>query len=96
MFMLLVGQDSEGDELKIACVKCYGAYKFLAILFRLTNALANFSTLMSKIFCSYLNKFMVVYLDDIVIYNNSMKEYVRHLMIVFQILKENDLYIKRK
>lgn len=73
-------------ELKTTCVTYNGAYKFLVMLFKLTNALVMFSTLINKILYPYLNNFDVVYLVDIVVYS-SMKEHVRHLRIVFQVLK---------
>lgn len=49
----------------------YGSYEFLVILFGLTNALTTFSTLMYKLFYPYLNQFVVLYLNDIVVYNNT-------------------------
>lgn len=55
----------------------------------------SFCTVMSKMFHPYLDQFVVVYLDDIVIYNNTLEERVRHLK-VFQVLRENELYIKRE
>ena len=64
--------------------------------FNLTNALAMFCTLMNKIFNPYLDKFVVVYLDDITIYNSTLKKHIRHLRKVFKILKQNKLYVKEK
>ena len=55
--------------------------------FGLTNAPTMFCTLMNKIFHPYLDKLVVVYLDDIVIYSNTLKEHVEHLRKVFKILK---------
>ena len=86
----------EGDESKTTCVTRYGSYKFLVMLFGLTNAPTTFCTLMNKIFHPYLDKFVVVYLDDIVIYNNTLKEHVDHLRKVFKILRHNNLYVKKK
>ena len=87
---------AEGDELKTTGVTRYGSYKFLVMPFGLTNAPTTFCTLMNKIFHPYLDKFVVVYLDDIVIYNNTLKEHVKHLRKVFKILKQNELYVKKK
>ncbi|RVW57491.1 Transposon Ty3-I Gag-Pol polyprotein [Vitis vinifera] len=72
----------------------YGSYEFLVMPFGLTNAPATFCTLMNKIFHPYLDKFVVVYLDDIVIYSNTLKEHKEHLRKVFKILRQNELYVK--
>ncbi|WKA00059.1 hypothetical protein VitviT2T_018451 [Vitis vinifera] len=86
---------AEEDEPKTTCVTRYGSYEFLVMPFGLTNALATFCTLMNKIFHPYLDKLMVVYLDDIAIYSNTLKEHVEHLKKVFKILRQNDYYSKR-
>lgn len=82
-----------GDEPKTAYVTHYSTYKFLVMPFELTNAPATFCTLMNKLFHPYLDKF-VVYLDDIVIYSQTLEEHAEHLRKVFQVLRENELYIK--
>ncbi|CAM8905253.1 unnamed protein product [Rhodiola kirilowii] len=64
--------------------------------FGLTNVPVTFCTLMNKIFHMYLDQFVVVYLDDIVIYNNTLEEHVGHLKTVFQVLRENELYFKQE
>ncbi len=87
---------AEGDEPKTACVTRYGSYEFLVMPFGLTNAPATFCTLMNKVFHPYLDKFVVVYLDDIVIYSTTLEEHVDHLRTVFQVLRENKLYVKRE
>ncbi|XP_068666698.1 uncharacterized protein [Aristolochia californica] len=87
---------AEGDEPKTTCVTRYGAYEFLVMPFGFTNAPTTFCTLMNKIFHPYLDRFVVVYLDDIVVYSQTLKEHVDHLRIVFQVLWENSLYVKRE
>ncbi|TMW81297.1 hypothetical protein EJD97_010562, partial [Solanum chilense] len=87
---------TEGDEPKTACVTRYRAYECLVMPFGLTNAPATICTLMHEILHPYLDQFVVVYLDDIVIYSNTLEEHVEHLRKVFQILRGNQLYIKRE
>jgi hypothetical protein len=87
-------QIAEGDEEKIACRTKYGSYEFLVMLFGFTNAPATFCTLMNDIFCEWLDDFVVVYIDDILIYNSSLEEHAEHLRKVFQKLRENKLYAK--
>ncbi|KAL0545180.1 hypothetical protein IC582_020327 [Cucumis melo] len=86
----------EGDEPKTTCVTRYGAFEFLVMPFGPTNAPATFYTLMNQVFHEYLDKFVVVYLDDIVVYSTIMEEHRDHLQKVFQQLKENQLYVKRE
>ncbi|KAA0060093.1 uncharacterized protein E6C27_scaffold39G00090 [Cucumis melo var. makuwa] len=87
---------AEGDEPKTTCVTRYGAFEFLVMPFGLTNAPATFCTLINQVFHEYLDKFVVVYLDDIVVYSTTMEEHRDHLQKVFQKLKENQLYVKRE
>nr|CAD1821581.1 unnamed protein product [Ananas comosus var. bracteatus] len=87
---------AEGDEEKTTCVMRYGAYEFLVMPFGLTNAPATFCTLINKLFHPYLDRFVVVYLDDIVVYNNTLEEHAEHLRTIFQVLRENQLYVKRE
>ncbi|GJW62307.1 transposon ty3-I gag-pol polyprotein [Tanacetum coccineum] len=85
---------SEGDEAKMACVTRYGSYEFLVMPFGLTNAPVTFCTLMNKLFHPFLDKFMVVYLDDIVVYSHTLEEHVLQLKQVFQVLRDNEIYVK--
>jgi hypothetical protein len=72
----------------------YGSYEFMVMLFGLTNAPATFCTLMNDIFQEWLDDFVVVYIDDILIYSGSLEEHAKHLQKVFQKLRENKLYDK--
>jgi hypothetical protein len=85
---------TQGDEEKTACRTRYGSYEFLVMPFGLTNTPATFCTLMNDIFREWLDDFVVVYIDDILVYSNSMEEHVKHCRKVFQRLKENKLYAK--
>jgi hypothetical protein len=62
--------------------------------FGLTNAPAYFMYLMSKVSMEYLDKFMVVFIDDILIFSKNEEEHDEHLCLVLQKLRENQLYAK--
>ncbi|GAA0145154.1 hypothetical protein LIER_05409 [Lithospermum erythrorhizon] len=85
---------AEGDEAKTTCVTKYGSFEFLVMPFGLTNAPTTFCTLMNKIFHPFLDEFIVVYLDDIVVYSETLEEHVGHLRQLFQVLREKELYLK--
>ena len=80
---------AEGDEQKTAYVTCYRSYEFLVMPFGLTNAPAIFCTLMNKVLTPFFNRFIVVYLDDIVIYSKILEKHVGHLQKVFRSLKDH-------
>ncbi|XP_020105553.1 uncharacterized protein LOC109722077 [Ananas comosus] len=79
---------AEGDEAKTTSITRYGAFEFLLMPFGLTNAPATFCTLMNQLFHDYLDKFVVIYLDDIIMYSKTLEKHVEHLCIVFRTLKE--------
>lgn len=85
----------EGDEPKMTWVTRYGAFEWLGMPFGLTNAPATFCTLMNRLFYPFLDQFFVIYLDDIVVYNNSLAEHVEHLLQVFEVLGKNELFVKK-
>jgi hypothetical protein len=62
--------------------------------FVLTNALAYFMNLMNKVFMKFLDKFVVVFIDDILIYSKTEEEHVEHLRLVLGTLREHQLYAK--
>jgi hypothetical protein len=75
-------------------VSRYGHHEYLVVPFGLTNALAIFMNLMNKIFMPYLDKFVIVFIDDILIYSKDKEEHAKHLRIALQILREHQLYAK--
>jgi hypothetical protein len=70
----------------------YGNYEFVVVPFGLTNAPIVFMFLMNGIFKNYLDKFVIVFLDDILIYSKSKQEHEHHLRLVLQVLREHQLY----
>ena len=72
----------------------YGHFEFTVMPFGLTNALAAFMDLMHRVFQPYLDQFVVVFVDDIVIYSQSEWEHEYHLRIMLQLLRDHQLYTK--
>jgi hypothetical protein len=85
---------AELDIAKTAFTTRYGLYEYTVISFGLTNALAYFMYLMNKVFMEYLDKFMVVFIDDILVYSRNEEEHEEYLRLVLQKLRENQLYAK--
>jgi hypothetical protein len=72
----------------------YGHYKFVVITFGLTNAPTTFMCLMNNIFSQYLDKFVLVFIDDILVYSKIEEEHKEHLRIILQTLRKHKLYAK--
>ena len=72
----------------------YGLFEYLVMSFGLTNAPAHFMYLMNSVFMPKLDKFVVVFTDDILIYSKNEEEHAEHLRIVLQRLREHKLYAK--
>ncbi|KAL4278247.1 hypothetical protein GQ457_03G020180 [Hibiscus cannabinus] len=84
----------EQDVLKTAFRTMYGHYEFLVMPFGLTNAPAAFMDLMNRVFHEYLDQFVVLFIDDILVYSRTEEDHDRHLRLVLQTLLENQLYAK--
>jgi hypothetical protein len=82
------------DIPKTAFSTRYGLYEYLVMSFGLTNAPAYFMYLMNSIFMSELDKFVVVFIDDILVYSKSEEEHAGHLHVVLQRLREHHFYAK--
>jgi hypothetical protein len=72
----------------------YELYEYTVMLFGLTNALAYFIYLMNKVFMEYLDKFVAVFIDDILVYSRNEEEHEKHLCLVLQKLRVHRLYAK--
>ena len=82
------------DVPKTAFQTRYGHYEFFVMPFGLTNAPAIFMALMNKVFQPYLDKFVIVFIDDIMVYSRDEEEHANHLRLVLQTLREKQLYAK--
>ncbi|KAL0551684.1 hypothetical protein IC582_010773 [Cucumis melo] len=82
------------DIPKTAFRSRYGHYEFIVMSFGLTNAPAVFMDLMNKVFREFLDTFVIVFIDDILIYSKTEAEHEGHLRMVLQTLRDNKLYAK--
>jgi hypothetical protein len=86
----------EEDVQKIAIRTRYGHYEFMVMPFGLTNAPSVFMDLMNQVFHNYLDQFVVVFIDDILVYSTNHHEHGEHLKKVLDILREKKLFAKLK
>src|ERR1700721_1888251 len=84
------------DIPKTAFSTRYGHFEFLVLPFGLCNAPATFQKLMHDIFWEVLDKFVIIYLDDIIVYSKTREEHLRHLKIVLNLIKTHKLYVNPK
>jgi hypothetical protein len=84
----------ESDISKTAFRTRYGLYEYTVMSFGLTNVPAYFMYLINKVFMEYLDKFVVVFINDILIFSKTDEEYEKHLRLVLDKLRSNKLYTK--
>jgi hypothetical protein len=84
----------EYDTPKTAFVTRYGSYDYTVMPFGLTNAPSYFMNMMNKVFMEFLDKFVVVFIDDILVYSKNNEEHEKHLRLIMEKLREHKLYAK--
>ena len=82
------------DVHKTAFRTRYGDYKFLVMPFGLTNALVAFMDLMNRVFRPYVDHFVVVFIDNILVYSKDQESHDTHLQVVLETLRKEQLYAK--
>ncbi|CAN4118111.1 unnamed protein product [Withania somnifera] len=82
------------DIPKIAFRTRYRHYEFLVMSFGLTNAPTTFMDLMHRVLKPYLDSFLIVFIDDILVYSRSKSDHEQHLRLIFRFLREHELYAK--
>lgn len=87
-------QIREGDEWKAALNTPLGHFEYLVMPFRLTNAPATFQALINDVLWDFINRFIFIYLDDILIFSPSLLDHVSHVRAILQRLLENKLFVK--
>ncbi|KAK8918385.1 hypothetical protein KSP39_PZI021868 [Platanthera zijinensis] len=84
----------ESDIPRTAFRTRYGHFEFCVMSFGLTNAPSAFMDMMNRVFCDYLDKFIIVFIDDILVYSKTREEHATHLKLTLSTLRQHQLYAK--
>ncbi len=84
---------TEKEQKTAFCIQ-YRLYKYIIILFGLTNAPATYQKIINNILQQYLNRFVIVYLNNIIIYSKILKKYISYVFKVLKYLNIKNLYLK--
>ena len=89
-------ENQDREYFRIAFMMRYGHYKFLVMSFGLTNASATFINLMNRMFKLFLNRFVIVFIEYILVYSKRKEKYKENLRCMLRVLREKKLYAKLK